>query len=401
MKFSTLYQKTFPTLKKIQRKFSQIYEAFLQRAHRGEQVFSIISAILIGVMGAYGAIAFRFLIRFCHWLFFGMYEYSLQLVQNFAWWHRLILPAAGGLLVGPIVYFLAKEVRGSGVPEVMESVSRHGGIIRLRVLFTRTIAAALTIGSGGSAGREGPIVHIGSAIGSAFGQLTGISPKKMRTFVACGAAAGIAATFNAPIAGALFAIEIILGDFAIPQFSPIVISSVTATVLSRHHMGDFPAFQVPQYDLVSSFELIPYSILGILAGIVAVLFVKSLYMTDDFFTQLKIPNYLKPALGGLAVGLIAIKFPEVYGVGYESINKALHGEDVQWILLVLVFAKILATSATLGSGSSGGIFAPSLFVGAMLGALVGDVAHQFFPFKTGGVGAYALVGMGALVAGTT
>ncbi|GAB4373165.1 MAG: hypothetical protein Kow0042_16910 [Calditrichia bacterium] len=366
-----------------------------------EHIFSIIAAVLIGILGAFGAIGFRFLIKLSHRLFFGTFEYSLSVVEAFTWWHKLILPVLGGLLVGPIVYFLAREVRGSGVPEVMEAVARHGGIIRLRVLITKAIAAALTIGSGGSAGREGPIIHIGSAIGSAFGQFSGISPKRLRTFVACGAAAGIAATFNAPIAGALFAVEIILGDFAVAHFSPIVISSVVATVLSRHYIGDFPAFEVPQYDLVSPFEFLPYSILGISAGLISVLFIFTLYRTQDTFDKLKFPEYLKPALGGAIVGLIAIGFPQVYGVGYESINLALWGKDVRLLLLILIFAKLIATSSTLGSGGSGGIFAPSLFIGAMLGALIGEQVHRMFPDMTADVGAYALVGMGAVVAGTT
>ncbi|NIX55193.1 MAG: CBS domain-containing protein, partial [candidate division Zixibacteria bacterium] len=185
------------------------------------------------------------------------------------------------------------------------------------------------------------------------------------------------------------------------QFSPIVIASVTATVISRHFIGDFPAFRVPEYELISSYEFIPYTILGILSGLVAVLFITSLYSTQDFFERMKIPSFLKPAIGGLVVGAIAIAFPQVYGVGYESMNDALWGRDVRWLLAVLIFAKIAATSATLGSGGSGGIFAPSLFLGAMLGSLIGEQAHQLHPAITASAGAYALVGMGAVVAGTT
>ena len=382
---------------KIYRRIQSIFTRF----KNAEQIFTVIAAILIGTLGAFGAIGFRYMIKLSHRLFFGTFEYSLAMVENFSWYHKLMLPVIGGLIVGPIVHFLAKEVKGSGVPEVMEAVARHGGIIRLRVLFTKAVAAAVTIGSGGSAGREGPIVHIGSAIGSAFGQLAGIPPKKIRTFVACGAAAGIAATFNAPIAGALFAVEIILGNFAVAQFSPIVISSVTATVLSRHFIGDFPAFQVPQYELVSTVEFMPYTVLGIAAGLISVLFIISLYSAQDAFDKIDIPPYFKAGLGGAVVGLIAIWFPQIYGVGYESINQALWGQDVRWLLLVLVFFKIIATSSTLGSGGSGGIFAPSLFIGAMLGALIGEQAQFIFPGQTAGAGAYALVGMGAVVAGTT
>ncbi len=368
---------------------------------RAEHIFMVISAIFIGILAAFGAIGFRYLIKLSHRLFFQTWEYSLELVQVMPWWARLLLPALGGLLVGPIVHFISHEVRGSGVPEVMESVAIRGGTIRPRVILSKILAATLTIGSGGSAGREGPIVQIGSAIGSTVGQMLTVSARRLRTFVACGAAAGIAATFNAPIAGALFAVEVIIGDFAVTQFSPIVIASVAATVVSRHYIGDFPAFRVPGYELLSAVEFIPYTILGLLAGLIAVSFIVTLYKTTDYFDALKVHPIFKPALGGLVVGTLALVFPQVYGVGYESINDALWGRDVQWLLGVLILAKIIATSATLGSGGSGGVFAPSLFIGAMLGALVGDLANQWQPELTANAGAYALVGMGALVAGTT
>lgn len=389
--------KIFRLRRFIIKKIGDVFGGFRSAEH----IFMVLSAIIIGVLGAFGAIGFRFLIKVSHRVFFQVWEYSLEWVSAMPWWQRLFLPALGGLLVGPIVHFIAREVRGSGIPEVMESVATRGGSIRPRVILSKVAAAAITIGSGGSAGREGPIVHIGSAIGSAMGQALSVSARRLRTFVGCGAAAGIAATFNAPIAGALFAVEVIIGDFAVAQFSPIVISSVIATVISRHFIGDFPAFQVPGYELASSFEFIPYAILGILAGLIAVCFIISLYKTQDVFEKIKIPLYLKPALGGLAVGIIALFFPQVYGVGYESINDALWGRDVSWLLGVLVFAKIFATSLTLGSGGSGGVFAPSLFMGAMLGSLVGAQARLFWPELTADAGAYALVGMGAVVAGTT
>ncbi|MCB0305790.1 MAG: chloride channel protein [Calditrichaeota bacterium] len=368
---------------------------------RAEHIFMVLAAILIGILGAFGAIGFRYLIKASQEIFFRTWEYSLSWVFAMPWWERLLLPVLGGLLVGPIVHFISREVRGSGIPEVMESVALRGGSIRPRVILSKIAAAALTIGSGGSAGREGPIVQIGSAIGSVIGQSLAVSARRLRTFVACGAAAGIAATFNAPIAGALFAVEVIIGDFAVTQFSPIVIASVAATVVSRHYIGDFPAFAIPSYELVNSYEFIPYTILGILAGLTAVLFIVSIYKSQDIFDALPFPAYLKPALGGLVVGLIGIFFPHVFGVGYESMNDALWGRDVTWLLAVLVLAKIVATSATLGSGGSGGVFAPSLFVGAMLGALVGVQANHFMPGMTANAGAYALVGMGAVVAGTT
>lgn len=368
---------------------------------RGEHVFAIVTALVIGILAAYGAIGFRLLIRLSHQVFFGTTEYSLQILNTLPWWQRLLFPALGGLGVGIIVTRVASEVKGSGIPEVMEAVALRSGAIRLRVLAAKAVAAALTIGSGGSAGREGPIVHIGSTIGSLIGQVLEVSARRLRTFVGCGAAAAIAATFNAPIAGALFSVEVVLGDFGVASFAPIVIAAVVATVISRHHLGDFPAFQVPGYELVHPGELVLYGGMGLIAGAVAVAFIRTLYGVGDVFERSRVPPWLRPASGGLLVGGIALGLPQVFGVGYETINDALLGGSTGVILLLLVIAKLGATSITLGSGGSGGVFAPSLFMGACLGAGLGHVFHSLFPSWTAGPGAYSLVGMGALVAATT
>ncbi|OPX35009.1 hypothetical protein B1H10_02295 [candidate division KSB1 bacterium 4484_188] len=228
-----------------------------------------------------------------------------------------------------------------------------------------------------------------------------MNPERMKIFVACGAAAGIAAAFNAPVAGALFSVEIILGDFGVAQFSPIVIASVMATVVSRHFLGDFPAFTVPKYELISPLELIPYAVLGLLAGLVALMFIKTLYRLEDFFEELKINAIIKTMIGGLLVGLIGVFVPHIYGVGYKTMNLALLGQLPWLMMLALIFLKLLATSLSLGSGGSGGIFAPSLFMGTMTGGFFGALVHQLFPAYSASSGAYSLVGMGAVVAGAT
>jgi len=280
-------------------------------------------------------------------------------------------------------------------------VALKGGVIRKRVVVIKAMASAICIGSGGSVGREGPIVQIGSAIGSAFGQILRVSPDRMRTLVGCGGAAGIAATFNAPIAGVMFAMEIILGEFGIATFSPIVVSSVMATVISRAYMGNYPAFIVPQYSLVSVYEIPLYIVLGIIAGLIGVGFTTCLYKAEDLFAKIRIPEYTKAALGGAVIGVIGIFFPHIFGVGYDAIEMVLL-EKMAWsIILCLIFVKILATSATLGSGGSGGIFAPSLFIGSMTGAAFGYLAHFLFPDVTATSGAYGLVGMGAVLAAAT
>jgi len=373
---------------------------FNVQVQRAELTFLMIMAVLIGLLAGGGAIAFRHLIRASQGAFFFTLDGGIEAVASLPWYLKLAIPALGGLLVGPIVARLASETRGSGVPEVMEAGALKGGVLRARVVVLKALAAALTIGSGGSAGREGPIIHIGSALGSVLGQVIAVNPRHMRTFVACGAAAGIAATFNAPIAGALFAVEVLLGEFAVLQFSPIVISSVTATVLSRHFLGDSPAFAVPQYELLRAGEFLPYTVLGVLAGLLAALFIVMVYRTQDLMKALPVPPWCRPAVGGLAVGAIAIVAPQVMGVGYGTLDAALWGLAPLGLLVLLIPAKMVATSATLGSGGSGGIFAPSLFVGAMLGGAVGYAAGHWMP-GVAGPGAYALVGMGAMVAGTT
>ena len=304
-------------------------------------------------------------------------------------------------MVGPIIYFLAREAKGHGVPEVMEAVSLQGGFIRKRVVIVKSLASAASIAVGGSVGREGPIVQIGSAIGSTVGQVLKVSAGRMRILVGCGAAAGIAATFNAPVAGMMFAMEIVLGDFAVATFSPIVLSAVMATAISRFYLGDFPAFVVPAYQLVSAWELLLYAGLGLAAGAVGAAFTATLYKLEDWVDAVRIPEYLKTPLAGLGLGAMGLAFPWVLGVGYEGIEVALNHQMVWWMMLAVMAVKIVATSLTIAGGMSGGIFAPSLVIGAMLGGAFGGLAHELAPGYTAGAGAYAIVGMAGVVAGAT
>lgn len=371
-----------------------------RRLGRTEQIYMVLAALAIGLVGGLSAVGFRQLLRGVGWLAWHHAAYTADYLATLPAWWRVLAPAAGGLIVGLITYRFALEARGHGVPEVMEAVALRGGRIRPRVVLAKMIASGVCIGSGGSVGREGPIVQIGSALGSTLGQWLRVDQRRLKTLVGCGAAAGIAGTFNAPVAGALFAVEIILGDFGVSQFSPIVISSVAATVVSHRFLGDFPAFQIPLYSLVHPLELFAYAGLGILAAFVALLFISALYTTEDLFERLAFP-LLRPLLGGVLVGVIGIWVPHVFGVGYDSITNALKGAVPLTLLLVLVVCKITAVSITLGSGGSGGIFAPSLFIGAMLGGAVGTIMHAIWPAATGDPGAYALVGMGAVVAAGT
>jgi CIC family chloride channel protein len=355
-------------------------------------------AVIVGIGAGLGTIAFVWLIDFFQNLFFGSGSDYLGFMRGY---YVILLPAIGGLLVGPIVYFVAPEAKGHGVPEVMTAVATRGGRIRPIVVLAKAVCSAITIGSGGSVGREGPIVQIGSAIGSTVGQYFKLNDRRVITLVASGAAAGIAATFNAPIAGVMFALEVILVEFGVRAFSTIVIASVTASVVSRAALGDNPAFEVPgTFYLHSPWELAFYLGLGVLSAFVALAYVKVLYLFEDIFDGWKFPAYLKPAIGGLPLGLLGFFVPQVFGTGFETIAETLHGNLALSLLLLLVFAKILATSLTLGSGSSGGVFAPALFIGAVLGGAYGEAIHGIFPGITESSGAYAMVGMAAVFAGS-
>ena len=362
----------------------------------------LLLALIIGVLGGYGAVLFRFIIKGVQFAFYQHSVDFLEFEQMIPWYIIVGIPALGGLIVGVLIRLGAREAKGHGVPEVMEAVALRDGYIRKRVAVVKIMASAISIGSGGSVGREGPIVQIGSSIGSTVGQWFKVPRKHQKTLVGCGAAAGIAATFNAPIAGVLFSLEILLGEFGVSAFSPVVISSVMATTISRHYFGDFPAFIIPAHEIHSLWEFLIYPFLGLLCGVVSVVFVYILYKSEDIFDDyLKIPDFIKPAIGGFLLGLILLQFPHVFGVGYGGINLALTNQLPAMMLLALCVVKILATSITIGSGGSGGVFAPSLFIGAMTGGFFGSCAGMLFPDIVANPGTYALVAMGALVAGTT
>ncbi len=390
-----------------------------------DDTFILILAALVGLTGGYFAIAFRYLIKYvmelleimCEYSSIGIHHLTLYISKIIPYYrgndigaftelrfvYIFLIPIVGLMLVAFITNVFAKEAKGHGVPEVMSAVTRKGGIIRPRIVLIKMFVSAITIGSGGSVGREGPIVHIGSAIGSVFGQFFKMSSSAITVLVGCGAAAGISATFNAPIAGTLFASEVILRDIRITSVSPILISSLVAASVSRAYYGNSPAFIVSQYELASYRELGLYCALGLLAGLVAVAFVKALYKTEDIIDSIKIHWLLKAAGGGLLLGLAGMYQSEIHGVGYGVIEMILNnpGQYGIIILSVLCMLKIVMTSVTIGAGGSGGVFAPSLFMGAALGGLFGICVQGIPYFDIASPGAYALVGMSAVVAGTT
>ncbi len=386
-----------PSYSRIRRTLFRLVERF----EPDETTIMVVLAALIGVAGGFGAILFRWMVNFFQGFIIGHGEDTVILLMAVPWWQKLLLPVVGGLVVGPMVHFGAPEAKGHGVPEVLDAMVFKKGVIRPIVAAVKILASAITIAFGGSVGREGPIVQIGAGMASTLGQWLRFSPQRLRTLIGCGAAAGIAATFNAPIAGVFFALEILMRDFAIVTFSPIIVSSVIATAVSREFLGSNPSFQVPDFAIESSLELPFYLLLGLLVGLLAIVYVRTLYATEDAFERMPVPPWIKPAIGGLGLGLILIWFPQVYGVGYSSMVHALHGNMALGLMALLVVVKLLAVDLTLGSGFSGGIFAPALYLGGMLGGAFGAALIYIFPSTHHTVGTFAMVGMAAMVGAAT
>jgi CIC family chloride channel protein len=390
------------------RSLSARLSGLLDRLQPSEELTLVVTALIVGLGTGLGAVAFRYLIRAVEWV---GYTWIPSLPVNWGKTYAVFFPVIGGLLVGPMIYFFAKEAKGHGVPEVMEAVALHGGRIRPIVALIKSLASSISIGSGGSVGREGPIVQIGSALGSTLGQMLRLSDERIRNLVACGAGGGIAATFNSPIAGVIFALELILGEFDARNFISVVISAVSASVIGQAVFGNQPSFPVPmQYHINSVWEFAFYPVLAVLAGFVGVVFVRALYWMEDLFAAWKsVPEWVQPAVGGAALGGLALgyplltgitwdRMPQIYNVGYDIIEQALSNELAFSVVVALLVLKLLATILTLGSGGSGGVFAPSLFMGAMLGTGFGLLVNQLFPGLPAPPGAYALVGMGAVFA---
>ncbi len=368
---------------------------------RIQAVKLIVLPSFVGALTGAATIAFVQLLNLVQWLAIGSTDLPLRVLPRLAWYHVLLVPALGGLVVGPLVKLLAPEAEGHGVPEVIEAVTFGGGRIRRRVAMVKSLASAVTIGTGGSVGREGPIVQIGAAVGSIFGQALRLHAEQLKTLAACGAAGGIAAVFNAPIAGSFFALEIIAGNFAMPAFGPVVLSSVIATIISRAYFGNYPAFVVQPYQLESLWEIGLYAGLGVLCGLVGAAFVWTMEQFESFAPRLPIPKIWQPAAGGLVLGAFILAIPNLYGVGYATMDAALSGKLSWQHLAELLPAKIVATSLTLASGGSGGVFLPSLYIGSVAGGLYGSAVHALLPQLTAGSGAYALVGMAGVLGAAT
>jgi CIC family chloride channel protein len=315
-------------------------------------------------------------------------------------WRRIFVPTAGALVSGYLLFRYFPDARGSGIPQTKFAIFIHNGYISLRTVLGKFLCCSISLASGIALGREGPSVHIGAGIASVLGRRFGLRPDTVRALVPMGCSAALAAAFNTPIAAVLFSLEEILGDLHAPVLGAVVISSATSWMFLHLILGDEPLFHVPSYRLVNPLEFGIYAILGVIGGLGSVFFVKLLLAIRAWFRCLpKWTGWFQPAIGGLAVGLMGWFMPEVLGVGYDYVERVLGGDLALRTVALLAILKIVATATCYGTGNAGGIFGPSLFIGATIGGAVGSLAHALFPAQTAGPGAYALIGMGTAFAG--
>jgi len=380
-----------------------VAEAVLRRAGFTDYTLFLLLAGVCGLTTGLGVTAFRASYESITQFAIGGGHEVLDALEHQPWWRILLVPVAGGALVALLIRVLPHAVSGEhGVARVIYAVARREGHIPFVSTVRSFLTNAISIGVGGSVGPEGPVIELGSGLGSGFAQRLKLSPERVRTLVGCGAAAGLAAAFNAPIAGTIFALEIVLRDFAVVTFSPIIISAVLATAVSRAVLGDAPAFAAPGYELHSPLELIAYLGLGATAGAVGVFFTWLNHNTERFGHRLSVAPEVRAAGAGLILGaMFLLGLPHLYGVGYEPVTALLSGELGWQLMLLLVITKMVATAITYGGGFTGGIFAPTLLVGGALGGLFGQLAGRIWPTHAAPMGAYSLVGMAALMAAVT
>jgi len=387
-------------------------EAAAGRAHsvagwlRVSRLGLVAVALFVGALAGLGAVGFRWLIFGFTWLATGYEQFGQQgrvaslHLPFLGLWFLLLVPVAGGLIYGPLIQRFAKEARGHGVPEVMLAVAENGGRIRPQVTIVKAFASALCIGTGGSVGREGPIVQIGSAFASTVGQWVRMSETRLRILVACGAAGGIAATFNAPITGLFFGFEIVLREFSTDALFATIMSAVAADLVSRAFFGSAPFFSGFPHNLsiAHDYTYLLVALLGVASGLIGYLFKTVLYKLEDVGDKLWAgrPEWARPAVGGLVLGGLLLALPQMYGVGYPVMDQIVSGKEVLWFVMVLMCGKIVASSLTLSIGGSGGVFAPSLFTGAAAGMAFGVIAQHAFGSAVGSPALFAIVAMGGV-----
>ncbi len=369
---------------------------------RHEELTGIVFwAASIGILGALAGVAFREGIRLFELALTGRVGGLVLAASLIPWWERILVPVLGGLLAGLVMHYGARALQARRPVDYMEAIVVGNGVIGARSTLIRSVASLFTIASGGSIGREGPMVQLAALIGSKIGKLVHAPVPRLRLMVACGAAAGITSAYNAPIAGAMFVAEIVMGSIAMESFGPLLVASVTANATIHNFLGYGPVFEAPAFQFLSNWELIAYAVLGVLLGHLAPPFLALLKWSKQQFARLKQPAYVVMPLGGLIVGAISVFVPQVWGNGYSTVGEILRGDLAGQLLAVVLIAKVLSTAATVGSGAVGGVFTPTLFVGAAIGAVAGGALHTLLPTVVSSGSAYALVGMGGFLAATT
>ena len=368
----------------------------LSRLPVPDSLVPFLLALLVGLIAGLGAVALREMVELFDQILLG--DLGGLLTDFGGDWMIIWVPVLAAIPVAWIVIRFSPESRGNGVPEVMSAVETQGGRIRPRVAPAKALASAVTVGSGGSVGQIGPVAQVSAALASGLGRLMRQPPEMMTLLVAGGAAGGVSASFNAPIAGVFFALEVILRRFNVRNFTLVVVSSVIATMVAIAIQGDEPGIAIPRYELVSSIEIGFYALLGLAAALVGIFFFRLVYLAEDLIALIRMPALGRPALAMLAVGAIGFWHDEIFGIGFGVIEEAAEGNITVGTLALLLVLKVVATSLTIGGGSSGGLFAPALFVGAMLGGLMGAGFEAIAPESTAPSGAYAVVGTAAVFA---
>jgi CIC family chloride channel protein len=365
-----------------------------------EETFHLILAGIIGVIGGVVNLCFYAVTELVMKLVLHRTGDAVEIAQLLPWWQRLVVPAIGGVIAGLVLYWGLQLVGNQGASNILEVVVSGNGRLPMRTALVKALSSLISIATGASIGREGSITQMSATLASKLGQIAKWPPYRLRLLVACGAAAGLAAPYNAPIAGSLFAAQVVLGSFAMNLFGPLVFSAVIATMVSRYFFGIKPFYEIPNYDFTNISQLPWFVVLGVTSGFLSAAFLKLLSWSEEGFAKLKLPIYWRLALSGFVVGALAIEIPEVWGNGYGAITRILHAPMTQWFLVALFVVKLMATLASVGSGTVGGVFTPTLFLGAALGSLFGSSlsALELTVLPTG---AFAMVGMGSVLAGTT
>ncbi|KXU86553.1 voltage-gated chloride channel protein ClcB [Paraburkholderia monticola] len=361
----------------------------------------LVWSVVVGIAGAFATVVFRRCIELLQLAMTGRSGSFVELARSLPWTMRIWLPAAGGLVAGVFLLIARRHADPNTHTDYMEAVAIGDGVVPVRLSLWRSVSSLFTIASGGSIGREGPMVQLAALASSLIGRWVHFDPPRLRLLVACGAAAGITSAYSAPIAGAFFVTEIVLGSIAMESFGPVLVAAVVANITMREFAGYKPPYEMPEFPAVTGLEVLLFVALGALCGAAAPQFLRLLDASKAAFRRLSVPLPLRLALGGLVVGVISVFEPEVWGNGYSVVNSILHSPWTWSALVLVLVCKLAATAATAGSGAVGGVFTPTLFVGAAVGSLFGQAMHALWPHATSAAYAYAMVGMGAFLAGAT